>query len=320
MAMPIYTRIQKLRQFPPGRARQAASNVERVAFPLGYHVLHPYTRAASAAARAYVGLRHLRFGENRARGDGEANRIDRTMDVRLGFIHDAANRSANDLAGSAEGDAGARIIRGCFPQGLKPVVSAPYEEELIQVEGIVEALRGELADDVELLAIGRHVDVVEALMPQYAEALDKRRRVSAGELRTAWLGVHHAVLELAFAIVLHVPDPEHQALIGGPIFEQDDRLAALYARRQRGATMDVVDLDVDLLDDDGDGLPFDGDDVAFSVDEAAGDGAGVDDSVADVDDGAPEAVVPGEAPTDVAAEGSGSDRRPLASLPRPESE
>ncbi len=277
MAMPIHTRIQKLRQFPPGRARQAASNVERIAFPLGYHILLPHTRAVTAAARDCLRLRTLRFGERTARGGGEAARVDRVVDVRLAFIYDAARRSAADLPGTPEGQAGERIVQGYFPQGLKPVVSAPYEEELIQVEALVEGLRGPLAADVELLSIERHVAAVEVMLPRYAEALDKRSRVTARDLRAAWLAVHHAVLELAFAVVIFVPDPAHRETIIGAIFEQDDRLAALYARRQRGQVIEAVDLDEAALDE----AAFDGDEDPALDDDELPDEALLDEALLD---------------------------------------
>lgn len=246
MATPVHTRIQKLRQLPPGRAHQAASNLARVAGPLGYDALTPYADAVREAARTYVGLRTRRFGERKARGEGAAAKIDRVVDVRVGFIYDTVARYAVDLPGTDEADIAERLLRRHFPRGLKAVVQAPYEEELIQVESIVRSLTGDEAEAARRLTITHHVAALEELLPRYAASLDKQERVSPAALKAAWQGVHTSVLELAFAVVILVRDEAHRARILAPIFEQDRRLAAVYASRQKGQSVDELDLDAEV--------------------------------------------------------------------------
>ncbi len=244
MAMPVHTRIQKLRQFPPGRANVAANNVAGLAYPLGYFDLRPFIDGALHATRDYVYVRSLRFGQIQARGEGRAAPIDRRCDVRIGFIHDTCARYVRDLPGSEEAAAAEKVLRRYFPRGLRAFVQAPYEEELIQLEILVDGLSGPDADLARTLTIGHHLAVLVELRPQYAAALEYEDKVTAGELATAWQAVHQAMIELFCAIVTLVRDPEHQAKVLAPIFDQDDRLAAIYARRRSGQNVEgEIDLD-----------------------------------------------------------------------------
>lgn len=247
MAMPVHTRLQKLRQLPPGRARVAASNVARVAYPLGYLQIRPYVDGVLDRAREYVRIRALRFGQIQARGDGRAGKIDRKCDVRVGFIHDTAKRFVNELPGSEEAEAGERILRRYFPRGLRAVVQAPYEEELIQLQIMVDGLSGPDAELARVLTVEHHVAVLRDLTPLYEDALKYQDKITPGELADAWQAVHRAVIELFCAIVF-VVDEEHQADVLAPILDQDDRLAAIYARRRSGQAVEDVDLDEEVAE------------------------------------------------------------------------
>lgn len=308
MALPIHTRLQKLRQFPPGRASRAAHDVIALALPLGYAVqLHPFADAVHSTARIYIDRRALRFGQSEARGEGEARKIDKPVDVRLGFIHDTARRWVADLPGTPEAEAGARLLKRYFPRGLRAFVRAPYEEELIQLEAMLDGLAGDDAELPALLHIEHHVAALRALAPKYAAALRYRDKVTPGELAQAWRAVHVSVIELVCAIITVVRDEARRVTLLAPIFEHDDQLAAIYARRQRGQSVDDADVDLDLEaieEADRTDADLDIDAHDDEADRAAAEAA--DEAAAD----APRAEAPADAAND-AGLAEGPELRPL---------
>lgn len=249
-----YHRIQKLRRTPPGRGAQAADNVQQIAEPLGYPQLTPFTEAVVEAARFYVDLRGRRLAQRDARGDGEAAEIDKPIDTRVGFIHDTCRKYAVEMPHSEEGRAGKYVLRRYFGRGLKAIVNVSFEEELILVEHVAHGLRTVDARLVDILTIEHHVAALEELLPRYRAALAVEDKVTAGELGAAYEALQMRYLDLVWAIVTLVRDDAHRAALLAPIFEQDDRIAAVYAARRRGqAPAESLDLDAEadeLLDDE----------------------------------------------------------------------
>ncbi len=248
MQLVTLDRLRKLRRTVAGRTLQAGTDVERLAGELNHPAVIPYAHRARDAARGHIDLRTGREAQRTDRGDGQTKPIDTETDIEVSIVHDTAKRYAERMPQSAKGKAGARILRHYFRRGLAAVIRVPYEDELILVEHLHEGLTGRHAADAAVLGLTGNVEAIGRLIPQYRASLAAEERISAQAVADAYEALQVAWFELAFAIVTLVRDEDDRVAMLAPVFEQDDRLAALYAARRSGRS----DVDLDTLDDEAD--------------------------------------------------------------------
>lgn len=237
MNLALIDRIRRLRRTVAGRLIQVTVDVQRIAGERNHPAIVPYADRAEGLARRYIDLRTRRDAQRNARSDGKAGEIDTEVDIYVGLIHEAADRFFRRMPNSAKGKAGQRILRAYFRRGLAAVISIPYEDELVLVEYIHEGLIGPHAEDVRTLAVGPHVESLGALLPQYRDALAIEDRISATEVAEAYEAMQVAYFRMVFAIASAVPSDEDAESLLDPVFEQDDRLAAVYAARRAGQSV-----------------------------------------------------------------------------------
>lgn len=246
MSLHDIDRLGKLRRVPPGRARQAASNIEAIATRLDQPALLPFTERTKDAAMRYVEIRGRRASQRDARGDGRAAERRKPVVTRLAMIYETGRRFSVDMPDSPEGRAGAQLLRVYFPLGLGAVVNTAYEEGALLGDCIAQGLSGPHAELAEALFIQHHVAALQVALPALHEALDVTDRVSAEDVADAYEALQVCYAEMAWAVMVLVREPRDRAALLAPVFDQDDRLAAVYAARRRGqAVAEVIDLDAE---------------------------------------------------------------------------
>ncbi len=314
-------RVRKLRRQVAGRIVQATDDVQRALDAARHPWLVPLIEAAQRDARAQLEITLRRQAQQVARNEGRAGETDAETDIVLATMHDTAKRYARRMAQHPKGKAGKRILRVCFRRGLAAVINAPYEEEVVLAEYIHEQATTALADDFRLLGLSDAVDELGRLVPQFRDALAMEDRISAAEVAAAYEAMQVAWFRLAFGVVAMVDDAEAQAALLAPIFDQDDRLAAVYAARRSGQPIaEALDPDAEaLLEAEAEAeAAARAEEVAAGVEGARAEGEGdveVDDEpIGDAPDAEP--PVGADAPEADGGAAEGDQPRPLRPLPR----
>ncbi len=289
MNIVMIDRVRNLRRTVGGRLVQTTADMDRVLAQRRHPVIEPLVADARGGAKGYIEIRTLRDAQLEQRGEGRAGEVDAEADIILAGIHDTCRRYARRLPNSPKGKASKRILRACFRRGLAAVTNIPYEDELVLVEYIHERLTTDLAADAALLGMAPAVEELGEIVPLYRDALSLQEKITAAQVAEAYEAMQVAYFRLAFAVVSMVENAEDRDALLAPIFDQDDRLGAIYAARRAGQT----GLSDDIADPDAEA------DAALQaeLDEAeaareAEQAAGADEVRAEVEGGAPEADQP----------------------------
>lgn len=310
MNIVLIDRVRQLRRTVAGRLVQTTADIDRVLAQRRHPAIQPHVDAARAAAKSYIEIRTLRDAQLEQRGEGRAGEVDAETDILLAGIHDTSRRYARRLPNSAKGKAGRRILRVCFRRGLAAVTNIPYEDELVLVEYIHERLTHDLAADVQALGLAATVAELGELVPLYRAALALEEKITAADVAEAYEAMQVAYFRLAFAVVAGVEDADDRDALLAPIFDQDDRLAAIYAARrngQSGLTDDIEDPDAEA------DAALDAELAEADAARAAEQAAGVDEVRAEVQDalGEPADDALGEPAVDAAPEADPPPLRPV---------
>lgn len=247
MTLALYDRHMSVRRFPPGRAIQTLRNIDLIASRHGLADLQRLIVAALAAAMTYIRLRARRQTQRLSRGDGKAGAIDREVDNNVGQIYDLILREAEGYPETPIGKSCRAILAQFFQGGLWSVTRIPYEEEVVVVEMLVDALRAQHADTVAELGLARQLRRIEALLPAYQDALNVQESVSATDVGEAYAAMQVG-LKRVVAWILALDTAALQAELIAPVEDQDARLAAVWSARRQGETggEDLPEAEMDL--------------------------------------------------------------------------
>lgn len=253
-----YQRYSKNTQLSPGRARVALDQLLAVAIAMQLNDLARACREGLALAARLVELVAKRRAQRTTRGGGEAKTVDRKMDKLIRALCRRLEDLADSLEDEALGERAAELVEQLFPKGYYAVTSLPYEDELAEVTRIIKVFtEGEAAADVAALELGMLVDRIDRLLPAYAEALELRQLVTAGDVRSARDEMHAATCAVVAFVLFHFRKPEEEEVRARLLAPFDDQYArAAEARKRKGGAVEagedgaaIEDLD-DALDDE----------------------------------------------------------------------
>ncbi len=344
-----YDRKLSIRRFPAGRAIQAVRPMEAPARRYGYADLLNLIVVAIAAAMRYIEFKARRSAQTLARGGGMTRVYDAKVDSNFAQMHAVLAREAKDYAAERTGRLAQSMLDACFPKGLAPVTSVPYEEQVALNEYLIAVMRRDHAEAIDELGLERYVSRIEGLLPHFRSSMDASEDVSAVDLGRAYEAMQIGLMRVVGWVMVMEPDADRRAELLAAFHDQESRLAAVHAARRRGvAAGDDVPLDEVELDAEaraaleaeaaaaaaareaaeaeaagqaGAGEPGSGDEGARGGDGEPGSGAPDGDGV-EGDEGAVDAA-PGDAADGSDASGaadgsdaSGAGDRPLRPLPR----
>ena len=230
--------------FTTGRRIFALQQVRALAKEQGFAELVKHCDAAIAHD---VETREIerRWSGEPAKGDTNpaAQKIDILVDRTLGAIRDQA--VAQTQGAPADDPIHAEVaafLKKIFPVGVNAVTSSSYVDELSAVDDILKQLKGDLAQGVKELGLGRLTKRLADLAEQYRDALEAppSSLVEWGRVRAARAEGHGLLLE-AVAIILgkhHGRTPEATAArlsLLGPILKQNEAIGQ-YLRARRAVT------------------------------------------------------------------------------------
>lgn len=128
-----------------------------------------------------------------------------------------------------------QLVNTHFPVGPGDIISQRYEEQLHRVQAFIADMRGPYADLIDELECERKLRRVEALVPEYIEALAARRRISAKQVRLAAQEMHRRTLIiLAHILATHHDAPDALAELLLPFDDQQARIRAILKARRTG--------------------------------------------------------------------------------------
>ena len=176
---------------------------------------------------------------------GESFLIDNQIDALLGTIFSRLKEAIPVLdAADPIVVASRRILEQLFPEGVHPIISLPFEEQLIKNQTIVERLTGDLSDEVETTHIGPFVRQLAALNIQFSEQLErsKTKEITYDALEAARDRGNLYIRQIAAIIMGEFYQDNSDAAdmrraLLAPYLEQVDRTRT--ARRGRRSPQDI---------------------------------------------------------------------------------
>lgn len=250
----VVTRFFSISKMSSARTDLALAQVEQRARALPDPTLVGLAEAGRAAAARTARVEAMHRTQSKARGSGEAKRVDKRMDAAVaGFFEGCVDeitylRSAGDPAA----DAYQAIIDVHFAGQVSTITRAPYEEELQRVEALHAVLVGEAAELVERAGLSRWVRRIAADLQPYRDALAARKLVTRGDLASARNHMHgHTCGVVGYAVAMHGDSPSTLAELLAPIVDQQDRIAAVMRARRQGVATGAEGDGDDLIDGDG---------------------------------------------------------------------
>ncbi len=308
-----YSRYFAVNRLSPGRAALVAKQILRMADRFGEAMLIDLATRLLERAEHYGRMSHYRRGQSGRRGEGSAYKVDKRVDRNIkGYTEQLETVIADYGDEHPLGQAAIALRQDTVPEGHYAVTSLPYEDEVLVVEAIVERLQREDRATLAEMNVLYYLTRLEQLVPLYVEALEVRRIITSGDIKTAREEMHRALCDLVGFICARFSAPvdaETRDDLLAPVDDQQDRISALMrARRLAGQTGATPDEDGEL------------DELLAAEGEmdAAGDVPGVGPDAAP-DDGAPGDGAPaaeaaggeGNAP----AEGVGAGGAPVGDQP-----
>jgi hypothetical protein len=244
MSKLIYTLIA-VSYLTTGRRIYALKLCLMVANGLGLEGLSALLEETIAHETATIALeRAWARSKNRSTARGRATFVDKQIDGLLGIIHSSL---ANNVGGLDENAAAAsasqRILEQIFPQGVKPIISLPFEDQLAVNDVIISRLKEDLREDADRASVGHFVQRLESLNDEFREELRKpqTKEIDYEELVAARdkgnLNVRYYVASVLAAYPPDGDDADQGVALLQPILEQSERMRQ--SRRGRRTPQDI---------------------------------------------------------------------------------
>jgi hypothetical protein len=176
---------------------------------------------------------------------GSSMQLDNQIDGLLGFIY---SKLSGNIPLFEPDDplvtASARIIDQLFPEGVHPITTLPFEEQLVKNQTIIDRLNGDLGDAVATTHIGPYVARLESLNDQFRAQLDQSQtqEITYEEVEAARDRGNLYVRQIAAVVLGNFHQDteeaagERQALLK-PFLDQAERIRR--SRKGRRAPQDV---------------------------------------------------------------------------------
>lgn len=235
-----------------GRCLVVGHEVSGLANKVGDAGLERCAERLITRAEHYENTRIRRRVQRGAKGDGRATEVDRVLDNVLRMMNGHLEGLETALEGLPLHEKAVAVRAACFPEGLRAVISVPYEDELIQVRRIERILTDEGDAVIDGLGIRWHLSEIQRLLPDYADALAARRLVTSGDLTHAREQMHVALCAVVAWIIAHYfEEPQHgqRDMLLAPVLEQQARLSALMRARRLGRTSATPEEESDSIDE-----------------------------------------------------------------------
>lgn len=175
----------KFNQFSSGRRTLAMRKTRTEARAVGFHSLVKHLTESLDYEEVIRAIE--RRWKNRDTSDSLARTIDMLVDPTLTAMRDTAvSQTAGARPDDPIMDTVNRFLAAIFPDGVKPITSLAYADEVVAVEDIVSALEGELRPMVEELGLTRLAKRLAELVVEYRAAVETDSEVmSYDEVREA---------------------------------------------------------------------------------------------------------------------------------------
>ena len=227
-----------------GRGMCALRLCLEAADSLGQEALSALLDRALAHDRGTVAMeRAWTRAKQQTRARGRALSVHRQIARLIGIIH---RNLTDNINGLDVEDPAARasmiLLEQLFPQGVKPVVSLPFEDQLAMNDAILARLKGDLTKAAESAAVGRFATRLQALNDTFRDELTKSgaKEIDYKELAAARdrgnLNLRHYAAAVIAAYPPESGDGQQEALLR-PILEQSERTRQL--RRDRRPPRDI---------------------------------------------------------------------------------
>lgn len=238
-----YRRYSKNTQLTPGRTRVALMQLVELAVAMRLDALAEVAREGVSLAEKLIGLIIRRRAQRTARGGGDAQAIDRKLDKLVRALYRRLEDLADSLADEPLGVRASELIAAYFPDGYYAITSLPYEDELGAVTSIHRAFtEGDAADAVAPLELSMLVARIGDLLPAYAEALELRELVTAGDVRSVRDQMHVASCAAVAFVLFQFRMPDDESVRGKLLAPFDDQYArAAEARKRRASGAPVAE-------------------------------------------------------------------------------
>lgn len=174
---------------------------------------------------------------------GNAAQIDVELDQAIAAIGRILDGELLGPAESPHTQAAKQIHNVIFPGGVVAVIHAPFEHQHVMIDALIGRLRGELAQQVALLGLDRHVERVNALNQSFGRELQntERPKVSYDQVTASRDALHVALCQVIAAAFEHLradaDAPTLSALLS-PLVEQQQRTRDYLSRRRAVPAVD----------------------------------------------------------------------------------
>jgi hypothetical protein len=137
---------------------------------------------------------------------------------------------------------GRRFVAAHFPDGPAGIVNLPYDEELVAVEDLLEALASATwADAVSRLGLTDYVTALQELLPDYRTEIERLPgdKLRYADVRDAFKQAQGALLEVVAAILgVLQTSPEATLTMLQPLLFQQELIGAALRANTRVADVD----------------------------------------------------------------------------------
>ena len=246
----------KLVVFTTGRRIYALRKVRATALALSLTDLVAHIDAAIAHDRTTLTL-EARWRGRRVYGRRhapETTDIDNRLDQLLTGVRNTLMTFIQALSqGDPRREAAERFVDGVFPQGVYPITSLPFIDQLAAIEDLLDRIAADFSAEVALLSISHLIALIAEVTDEYREALDQGpSRLDYATVKAAQDRGQDfllAIVAMALGAFYRIDDPAHndarEALLA-PIMDQQEAIRE-YLRARRP---------VEDVDPDGDGEPI----------------------------------------------------------------
>ncbi|MFU8807139.1 MAG: hypothetical protein ACNA8W_25245 [Bradymonadaceae bacterium] len=243
----LFRRLQ-LRRLPTGRASYALHKMNEVVE--SGDIPAPIVESIEVAEARAQETRDLELLWMESRNvntaaRGKAVYLDTKIDQTIAGIARILEGEAVGDEGDPEVIAAKTLLARIFPEGVSAIVHLEFEEQLDLVLAIIARLRGNLAGEVRLLGLERHVARLETLTSQFRAELGRRasRPVDFETVRASRNALHEAMCEVVVAVLFNLRErtstnDELITALLAPIVEQENAIAEAFRRKRRPLDVD----------------------------------------------------------------------------------
>ena len=176
---------------------------------------------------------------------GRSRELDDSIDAILGSISSilSANIRLFD-ASHPLAKASQEILSQLFPEGVQPIITLPFEEQLVKNQTIIDRLSGDLDEAVAVTNLPPYVTQLESLNTEFRDQLakSKSKEISYDTLEAA-RDEGNLYIRRIVALILGTfndvtdTDAENRRALLAPFLEQADRIRR--TRKGRRSPLDV---------------------------------------------------------------------------------